>query len=100
MFDRIPAWKRLQQIPSELQELKTRVAALEEKLAEEATGERLPQLTAFQKRGLPADVCHEGWTASQEGKPMDANPYPAGSPMFEGWHRGWRAQDTAKKQGK
>jgi hypothetical protein len=32
VLDRIPGWKRLQQIPTELEELKTRVAALEEKL--------------------------------------------------------------------
>ena len=32
VLDRVPAWKRLQQVPTELHELKTRVAALEEKL--------------------------------------------------------------------
>jgi hypothetical protein len=31
-FDRIPGWKRLQEVPSEVDELKSRVAALEEKL--------------------------------------------------------------------
>jgi hypothetical protein len=31
-FDRIPVWKRLQEAPSEVDELKSRVAALEEKL--------------------------------------------------------------------
>lgn len=31
-LDRIPAWKRLQDVPSEVDELKGRVAALEEKL--------------------------------------------------------------------
>jgi hypothetical protein len=31
-LDRIPGWKRLQQVPSEVDELNARVAALEEKL--------------------------------------------------------------------
>ena len=30
-FDRIPIWKRLQEIPRELDELKARIAAIEEK---------------------------------------------------------------------
>ena len=31
-LDRIPGWKRLQEVPSEVDELKAKVAALEEKL--------------------------------------------------------------------
>jgi hypothetical protein len=31
-LDRIPGWKRLQEVPPEVDELKSRVAALEEKL--------------------------------------------------------------------
>jgi hypothetical protein len=32
VLDRLPGWKRLQEVPSEVDELKSRVAALEEKL--------------------------------------------------------------------
>jgi hypothetical protein len=31
-LDRIPAWKRLQEVPAELDQLKSKVSALEEKL--------------------------------------------------------------------
>ena len=32
VLDRIPGWKRIQQLPSEVEDLKRRIAALEEKL--------------------------------------------------------------------
>lgn len=32
VLDRIPGWKRLQEVPAEVDELKAKVAALEEKL--------------------------------------------------------------------
>lgn len=40
-LDRIPAWKRLQEVPSEVDQLKAKVAALEDKLGSK----------------WPADVC-------------------------------------------
>lgn len=41
VLDRIPVWKRLQQVPADVDELKARIAALESKLGEK----------------WPADVC-------------------------------------------
>jgi uncharacterized protein with PIN domain len=38
VLDRIPIWKRLQQVPNEIEELRTRIAALEAALAK-APGE-------------------------------------------------------------
>jgi hypothetical protein len=35
-LDRIPAWKRLQEVPSEVDQLKAKVAALEDKLGSTA----------------------------------------------------------------
>lgn len=41
-FDRIPIWKRLQTVPSEVDELKAKVAALEEVLGGKVPGDACP----------------------------------------------------------
>lgn len=66
-LDRIPAWKRLQEVPSEIDELKERVAALEEKLGDKWPGDvcrycgtRAARLSGT--RGAGSDgMIHEFW---------------------------------------
>ena len=41
-FDRIPIWKRLQDVPGEVDELKTRIAALEELTSGKALADACP----------------------------------------------------------
>jgi hypothetical protein len=42
VLDRIPIWKRLQEVPSEVDELKKRIAALEELVSGKAPGDACP----------------------------------------------------------
>ena len=59
-LDRIPGWKRLQEVPNEVDELKTKVAALEEKLGEK----------------WPADICrHCGERAARLGTRILKRPF-------------------------
>ena len=38
-----------------------------------------------------------GVKAAQDGKPLDANPYPPESAQFESWADGWRMYNVPAK---
>ena len=66
-LDRIPGWKRLQEIPSEVDELKKKVAALEEKLGGK----------------WPPDVCR---FCGERAMRLSATLGPSAGKMEEQWH--------------
>lgn len=43
---------------------------------------------------LAADPYYQGDTARHEGKPMEANPYAAGTEAHADWLQGWREYRT------
>ena len=74
-LDRIPIWKRLQEVPSEIDVLKAQVAALEEKLSGKwppdicrFCGERAARLTYSVPGATANGIKHERWTCSACGK--------------------------------
>jgi uncharacterized protein with PIN domain len=78
-FDRIPIWRRLQEIPAELDELKARMAALEEKLGGRGKwpGDVCPYCGALamrlttqgQRRGAGVmEFRYDTWTCQECGK--------------------------------
>jgi hypothetical protein len=66
VFDRIPIWKRLQEVPSQVDDLEARVTALEEKLAGKwppdvcrLCGERAARLARSHVNDK--GIIYEGW---------------------------------------
>ena len=71
-FDRIPGWKRLQEIPAETDDLKQRVAALEEKLGGKwpadvcrFCGERAVRLDYTLVPNIKTGTVQEHWACSK-----------------------------------
>ncbi len=67
-FDRIPAWKRLQKIPTELDELKQRIGAIEAKISNKwpadvcrYCGERASRLYMISPRTDARGLVREEW---------------------------------------
>jgi len=74
-LDRIPIWKRLQQVPSEVDDLKSRVAVLEEKLGGKwpadvckYCGERAARLLEAGRFATTEGTKMERWSCSACGK--------------------------------
>ena len=72
-LDRVPAWRRLQEVPSEVDDLKRRVAELDEKLNGKWPGDvcrycgaRAARLT--DTRGGSTGIIHENWTCEECGE--------------------------------
>jgi hypothetical protein len=83
-FDRIPIWRRLQTVPDEIDELKSRLAALEEKLAGKwpadvcrFCGERAVRLS-HTLRANDKGVIREEWTCEACGQ-TDTRSFKVGS---------------------
>jgi hypothetical protein len=81
VLDRIPIWKRLQEVPSEVDELKAKVAALEEKLGGKwpadvcrFCGERAARLG--DSRWTMKDMVKEDWDCAECGS-TDSRYYKA-----------------------
>lgn len=75
ILDRIPIWKRLQNVPDELDALAARVAAIEEKLGDKwppdvshYCGERAARLTEAGRHATVEGIKLERWTCSSCGK--------------------------------
>jgi hypothetical protein len=75
-LDRIPGWRRLQELPAEVDELKAKVAALEEKLGGKwppavcrFCGERKSRLQGFRGHGNVDEI----WSCEACGK-QDRRP--------------------------
>lgn len=69
--DRIPIWKRLHQVPEEVDDLKARISALEEKLGGKwpadvcrACGERAVRLVSAKAPDIKGNV-RENWACSK-----------------------------------
>jgi hypothetical protein len=54
----------------------------------------IPTMPAFEKSVI--DIFEEGASARALGKPVDANPYPAGSDNHDIWFDGWGLADETK----
>jgi ribosomal protein L32 len=66
-FDRIPIWQRIQEVPKEVDELKAKVAALEEKLGGK----------------WPHDVCK--YCGHREARLHATNPTSKGDAIEQNW---------------